>query len=152
MKPVCVPVHQDIDSILNSGIDNRTCTSFSEIRVFEIILHLTFVIIDFHAYRGTDQFCIPVLNHMLYSRGVIESWPEDIPAEAHTLQLNCISGLIHQGCTLDMQTLDCTDPAATAGKKDDNCSNGQISFHITLPLVQHDGPPGQPGFPSFSWL
>ena len=52
-----------------------------------------------------EYFRTPVLNDVLHRSGIIESWPEDIPAEAHALELDGISRLINKGRSIYMQTL-----------------------------------------------
>ena len=63
------------------------------------------LVIDLYSDRGTHDLRLPVLDYMLHCRSIIETWPEDVPAEAHALQLDGIAFFIHKDGSLNMQTL-----------------------------------------------
>ena len=80
-----MPVHEDINALCYCGVHYCTGTLLSEFRILQVALHLTLGIVDFHSDCGTNELRIPVLNDVLHGSGIVESRPENIPAEAHSL-------------------------------------------------------------------
>ena len=98
-----MPVHQDIYTVGDCRIHDDAGTLLSEIRVVKIALRLVLAGTKLHSDGCTDNLGIPVLNHMADCIGVIESWPETVPAEAHSFKFNSVARLVHQGRAFNME-------------------------------------------------
>ena len=71
----------------------------------KIILHLTFIVIDFHTDRRTHNLSAPIVNYMSDSSCIVEAWPKHVPSETHSLEFYNLSRFIDKRGSLDMQTL-----------------------------------------------
>jgi hypothetical protein len=71
----------------------------------KIILHLTFIVVDFYADGRAHNFCTPIVNYMSDSSCIIEARPKYIPTETHSLELYNFARLIDKRGSLYMQTL-----------------------------------------------
>ena len=118
MKSMRMPVHKHINTVFDSRIHDRAGAFLAEIRILEVALCLTFLIVDLDSDGRTHKFRIPVLDNMPYGTGVIETRPEHIPSEAHALKFNRITRFIHQGRTLNMKTLHLRDLTAACRQHD----------------------------------
>ena len=116
-----MPVHDDIYAIGNSRIHDGARALLAELRILQITLSLTLIVVDLDTDRCTHHLGIPVLDDMLHRIGIIETRPEHIPAEAHALQLDGITFFIHEGRALDMQTLHLRSLLRTCCQKQHHC-------------------------------
>ena len=85
---VGMPVHNDIDAVLDGGFYHGLDTLLGKLRIFQI------VVFNLNAHGYAYHRGIPFRGQCLHGSLVVEAWPDVVPAKGYTAQDDGLSILV----------------------------------------------------------
>ena len=94
---VGVPVHDDIDALLDGGLDHGLDALLGEFGILQV------VVFNLDAHGNAHHRGIPLGGELLHGSFVVEAGPDVVPTEGDAAQDDGLSVLVAELCSDDLQ-------------------------------------------------